>query len=71
MNLSTIKEANTATATPTTSATIQAQLPANLTRPLLANPHATIPVSIKSVGIVKFRKLRTPMVNVNATATVM
>src|SRR5580658_4393608 len=25
----------------------------------------------KSVGIVKFRKLRTPMVNVNATATVM
>ena len=71
MKRSTSNDAMTATATPAHSAMSQAQPPANLTYPLVINPHATIPVSMNKVGIVKFRKLRTPIVSVKATATVM
>ena len=38
--------------------------------PRVVNAQLIMPASMNSVGIVKLRKLRTPMVSVNATATV-
>ena len=71
MNRSTISEAITATTTPPASASGQGSGPVRPKgRPQKASDQPTIPASMNSVGMVKFRKFRIEMVSVKATATV-
>ena len=64
-----IREASTATPTPASAAQAQCQPQPIQCGPAVDNAQVTMPASMNSAGMVKFKKLSMPMVRVKATAT--